>query len=121
MGVDLATYRARIGTFVSRRNVSCGDKNHSPDSVTRSRSWRGKDVCRVSDRGCYQDSLKYVIARISMCLEKWSISLEFAVGSKLRSRSSEVCVQVHTFFAFILISPHNRCTEQLGSFYMYMY
>ena len=26
MGVDLATYRARIGCFISRRNVSCDDE-----------------------------------------------------------------------------------------------
>ena len=26
MGVDLDTYRARIGSFISRRNVNCDDK-----------------------------------------------------------------------------------------------
>ena len=26
MGVDLVTYRARIGSFISRRNVNCDDE-----------------------------------------------------------------------------------------------
>ena len=90
MGVDLATYRARIGTFVSRRNVCCGDEKHSPLNVTR--RWRGKDVSKVSDRGCYQDNLKCFMARMSLCLEKWSFTLDVHICANLGSRSSEVCI-----------------------------
>ena len=90
MGVDLATYRARIGTFFSRRNVSCGDEKHSPVNVTR--RWRGKDVYKVSDRGCYQDNLKCFMARMSLCLEKWSFTLDAHICANVGSRSSEVCI-----------------------------
>ena len=94
MGVDLATYRARIRTFVSRRNVSCGDKKHSPANVMR--KWRRNDVCKVSDRGSYLEKLKYVIVRISLCVEndeKWlDVSVEL-VGKP--HGPNEVCVLVH--------------------------
>ena len=91
MGVDLATYRARIGTFISRRNVCCVDEKHSPVNVTR--RWRGKDICKVSDRGCNLDNLKCVIARITLWFEKRSLildvlSVEFV--RKWRSRSNKV-------------------------------
>ena len=95
MGVDLATYRARIGTFVSRRNVSCGDEKHRPINVTR--RWRGKDVCKDIEY-CYQDNLKYVIVRMSFRLEN-TLQLDVHIyanvefGSKRRSTSSEVSVQ----------------------------
>ena len=86
MGVDLATYRARIGTFVSRRNLCCGDEKHSPLNVTR--RWREKDVCKVSDRGCcYLDNLKCFMARMSLSMEKWSLDVH-----NVGSRSSEVCI-----------------------------
>ena len=96
MGVDLATYRARIGAFVSRRNVSCGDEKHRPINVTR--RWRGKDACKDREY-CYQDNLKYVIARMSFRLEKCFYSLDAHIytnvefGSKHRSTSNEVSVQ----------------------------
>ena len=89
MGVDLATYRARIGTFISRRNVCCGDEKHSPVNVTR--RWRGKDVSKVSDRGSYQDNLKCFVASMSLCLEKWSFTLDVHICANVGSRSSEVC------------------------------
>ena len=106
MGVDLATYRARIGTFVSRRNVSSGDEKDSPLNVTR--RWRGKDVCKVSDRSCYQDNLRYVFATISLCFEKRSIILDILIcasvqfGRKWRSRSNKVSVQTVLFDYLIM-------------------
>ena len=33
MGVDLAIYRARIGTFIGRRNVSCDDEKRITTSM----------------------------------------------------------------------------------------
>ena len=100
MGVDLATYRARIGTFISRRNVSCGDEKHSPLNVTR--RWRGKDVCKVSDRGCYLENLKYVIARISLWFDKTVLILDVLICAsvefvrKWQSRSKKVGVQFYS-------------------------
>ena len=97
MGVDLATYRARIGTFVSRRNVCCGDEKHSPLNVTR--RWRGKDVCKVSDRGFYLKCFmarmslcmeKCFMARMFLCMEKWSLDVH--ICANVGSRSSEVCI-----------------------------
>ena len=40
MGVDLATYRARIGTFISRRNVSDDDERRRIIRAT----WRRKNL-----------------------------------------------------------------------------
>lgn len=51
MGVDLATYRARIGTFISPRK--CGSEKHS--SANGNRKWRGKEVCKV---GSYRKNIK---------------------------------------------------------------
>ena len=45
MGVDLATYRARIGTFISRRNVTCDDERRRNASAKR--RWRGKNVSKA--------------------------------------------------------------------------
>ena len=102
MGVDLATYRARIGTFVSRRNVSCGDEKHSPVNVKR--KWRGKDVCKVSDRSTYVEKLKYVIVRISLCFEnneKWlNVNVELV---DTPHGLNEVCVQVRRFSQLIYL------------------
>ena len=106
MGVDLATYRARIGTFISRRNVCCGDEKHSPLNVTR--RWRGKDICKVSDRGCYLDNFKYVIMRVTLWFEKRSLilgvlfcaSVEF--GRKWRSRSKKVGVQFYSIICMVM-------------------
>ena len=107
MGVDLATYRARIGSFVSRRNITRGDEKLR--SVNVKRRWRRKEnVCTVSDRGCYQDNPQYVIATMTLWelysqSEKWFINLDVHVcanvelDDKLQSRSNEVRVFKHIF------------------------
>ena len=119
MGVDLATYRARIGTFFCRRNVSCGDEKHCPVNVKR--KWRGNDVCKVSDRGSYLEKLKYVTVRISLCVandEKWlDVNVEL-VGKP--HGPNEMCVQVHRFCQLIyLISqtyePHHCAGHMNGA------
>ena len=43
MGVDLATYRARIGTFISRRNVSDDDERRRIIRAT----WRRKNLSKA--------------------------------------------------------------------------
>ena len=96
MGVDLATYRARIGTFI--RNVSCGDEKHR--SVSAKRKWKdGRGICKVSDRGSCPENFKYVIFRISLCFENndtWldvHICADVEFGYKPHG-PNEVCVQV---------------------------
>ena len=94
MGVDLATYRARIGTFV--RDVSCGDEKHR--SVSAKRKWKdGKGVCKVVfDRGSCLQNFKYVIFRIFLCFVKRldvQICADVEFGNKPHG-PNEVCVQV---------------------------
>ena len=45
MGVDLATYRAQIGCFISRRNVSCD--NEKRIITTLRERWRVRNVSKA--------------------------------------------------------------------------
>ena len=57
MGVDLATYRARIGTFISRRNVSNDDDRRK---IVRA-MWRRKNLSKA----VVTTNLKYLTASIT--------------------------------------------------------
>ena len=118
MGVDLATYRARIGTLI--RNVSCSDEKHSPVSVKR--KWKdGKGVCKVSDRVSCPENFRYVIFRISLCFEKnekWldvHICANVEFGNKPHG-PNEVCVQVriHLYILSVFISPRSKRVNQIS-------
>ena len=61
MGVDLATYRARIGTFISRRNVTCDDERRRNASAKR--RWRGKNVSKALST----TNLKHMTKETSSC------------------------------------------------------
>ena len=82
---------ARIGTFYTRRNVifSCSHKKHRPVNVKQ--RWRGKDVCKVDNRSFYRKNLKYVMARVSLCLQKWTLTLDVHICANV-VLSNEVCV-----------------------------
>ena len=62
MGVDLATYRARIGTFISRRNVSDDDERRR---IVRA-MWRTKNLSKAM----VTTNLKYNITSGTHSLEK---------------------------------------------------
>ena len=57
MGVDLATYRARIGTFISRRNMS---DDHERRRIVRA-MWRRKNLSKAM----VTTNLKYLTTNIS--------------------------------------------------------
>ena len=57
MGVDLATYRARIGTFISRRNVIADDESRR---IVRA-MWRRKNLSKAM----VITNLKYLTTNIS--------------------------------------------------------
>ena len=57
MGVDLATYRARIGTFINRRNVSDDDESRRIVHAM----WRRKNLSKA----VVTTNLKYLTANIS--------------------------------------------------------
>ncbi|KAL5517293.1 hypothetical protein EMCRGX_G002818 [Ephydatia muelleri] len=57
MGVDLATYRARIGTFINRRNVSDDDERRR---IIRA-AWRRKNLSKAM----VTTNLKYLTTNIS--------------------------------------------------------
>ena len=62
MGVDLATYRARIGKFISRRNVSDDDERRR---IVRA-MWRRKNLSKAM----VTTNLKYNITSGTHSLEK---------------------------------------------------
>ena len=59
MGVDLATYRARIGTFISRRNVCCDDERRTTVSAKQTSRWRVSEMSSTGDLKCKDVKIPY--------------------------------------------------------------
>ena len=73
IGVDLATYRARIGTFVSGRNVNCEDQRGRKAYAMQ--WWRRKNVELVSNALSATSNDKFMTIKLS----SWSRSLDIHV------------------------------------------
>ena len=73
MGVDLATYRARIGSFFSGRNVNCDDQRRRKACVKQ--WWRRQNVELVSNALSATSNDKFM----TMKLSSWSRSLDIHV------------------------------------------
>ena len=73
IGVHLATYRARIGTFVSGRNVNCEDQRGRKAYAMQ--WWRRKNVELVSNALSATSNDKFMTIKLS----SWSRSLDIHV------------------------------------------
>ena len=73
MGVDLATYRARIGSFFSGRNVNCDDQRRRKACVKQ--WWRRQNVELVSNALSATSNDKFM----TITLSSWSRSLDIHV------------------------------------------
>ena len=73
MGVDLATYRARIGTFISRRNVCCDDERRR--TVSAKQTWRRR-VSEMSSTG----DLKCMDVKIPYCSHSLDLYIYNTIG-----------------------------------------
>ena len=87
MGVDLATYRARIGSFISRRNVNCDDEK--------------RKIAIIKERFRLKIGLKAVDSWKSRVLECATIN----ASSSFRKCTQGLDVHVSTKLPMSLLSP----------------
>ena len=82
MGVDLDTYRARIGSFISRRNVNCDDEKRKI-AIIKER-FRLKIGLKAVD-SCKPRVLECATINASSSFRKCSHGLDVRVSAKLRT------------------------------------
>ena len=87
MGVDLATYRARIGSFLSRRNVNCDDEK--------------RKIAIIKQKFRLKIGLKAVDSWKPRVLECATIN----VSSSFRKCTHDLDVHVNTKLPMSLLSP----------------